>query len=100
MNEVETIKRTEDRVTIEPPRKWKVIFFNDDSTPMEYVIQVLMEIFNHTEEHAKEITFAIHTNGRGIAGVYPYEIAEQKASETLGDSRNRGYPLTVELEKE
>ena len=76
------------------------MFFNDDSTPMEYVIEVLMSIFGHDVDAATEITMSIHQAGRGIAGVFVYEIAEQKASETLADSRSRGYSLQVELEKE
>ena len=51
-------------------------------------------------ETAKEITLIIHESGRAIAGTYSYEIAEQKASEAISESRNRGYPLNVELEKD
>ena len=98
--DVELINETQERVTIEPPGKWKVVFFNDDSTPMDYVIEVLVVIFNHTADTAQEIMLTIHNSGRGVAGVFPYEIAEQKVSETLADSRNKGYNLTVELEKE
>jgi len=98
--EFETIQKTENRVTLEPPGRWKVVFFNDDSTPMEYVIEVLMSIFGHDVDAATEITMSIHQAGRGVAGVFVYEIAEQKASETLADSRSRGYSLQVELEKE
>lgn len=98
--EFETIQATENRVILEPPGRWKVVFFNDDSTPMEYVIEVLMSIFGHNADSANEITMTIHASGRGVAGVYVYEIAEQKASETLADSRSRGYSLQVELEKE
>lgn len=98
--EFETIQKTENRVIIEPPGRWKVVFFNDDSTPMEYVIEVLQGIFSHDIDNATEITMTIHQAGRGVAGVFVYEIAEQKASETLADSRSRGYSLQVELEKE
>jgi len=98
--EFETIQKTENRVTLEPPGRWKVVFFNDDSTPMEYVIEVLQGIFSHDIDVATEITMTIHQAGRGVAGVFVYEIAEQKASEILADSRSRGYSLQVELEKE
>ena len=98
--DVETINRTDSTIKTKPPGKWKVVFFNDDSTPMDYVIQVLMQIFNHSFDSAKEITLTIHGSGRGVAGIYPYEIAEQKASETVADSRGHGYSLAVELEKE
>jgi|TARA_R110002153_G_scaffold83715_1_gene210209 ATP-dependent Clp protease adaptor protein ClpS len=98
--EFETIQRTENRVTLEPPGRWKVVFFNDDSTPVDYVVEVLVAIFGHDADSANEIAMTIHASGRGVAGVYVYEIAEQKSSETLADSRSRGYSLQVELEKE
>ena len=64
--------------TLEEPKRWKVIFLNDDATPMEFVIGVLTEVFKHSQETAKQITLEIHNEGSGIAGVYTYEIAEVK----------------------
>lgn len=83
----------------EPP-KYKVIFLNDDATPMEWVIEVLTKIFKHSQDSAQQITLTIHTEGAGIVGVYSYEIAEQKMQETITESRNRGFPLNVKLEQE
>jgi ATP-dependent Clp protease adaptor protein ClpS len=93
-------KRTSTTIKIAPPEKWKVVLLNDDTTPMDYVIEVLMIIFGHEFEAAKDITLTIHNSGRGTAGIYPYEIAEQKVAETLADSRSKGHDLTVDLEKE
>jgi len=93
-------KRTNTVINLAPPDKWKVVLHNDDTTPMDYVIEVLMRIFGHDFDAAKDITLTIHQAGRGTAGVYPYEIAEQKCAETLSDSRNQGHDLTVDLEKE
>jgi ATP-dependent Clp protease adaptor protein ClpS len=93
-------KRTSTTIQIAPPEKWKVVLLNDDTTPMDYVIEVLMVIFGHEFESAKDITLTIHNSGRGTAGIYPYEIAEQKVAETLADSRSKGHDLTVDLEKE
>jgi ATP-dependent Clp protease adaptor protein ClpS len=95
---VQTVKKT--KTVFQPPPRWNVVFYNDDSTPMDYVIQVLMSIFKHTADTAKEITLTIHNSGRGVAGNYPYEIAEQKAAETMTESRTRGYSLQVEIEQE
>ena len=100
MADVAIEKKTSQSIKFQPPRKWKVVFFNDDSTPMEYVIDVLMRIFHHDDMTAKEITLSIHNAGRGIAGVYPYEIAEQKSAETIADSRHAGFGLQVDLEQE
>lgn len=85
---------------IEEPKRWKVIFLNDDHTPMEFVVGVLTEIFKHSQETAKEITLAIHTEGSGIAGVYSFEIAEVKAVEATNLARQNGFPLQIKLEEE
>jgi ATP-dependent Clp protease adaptor protein ClpS len=82
------------------PRRWKVIFLNDDQTPMEFVMSLLTEIFKHTQETASEITLEIHTSGSGIAGVYSFEIAEVKAVEATTLARTNGFPLQVKLEEE
>ena len=82
------------------PKRGKVIFINDDSTPMEFVISTLMEIFKHTSETAKEITVQVHETGSGIAGVYSFEIAEAKAVEATSLARTNGYPLQIKLEEE
>ena len=85
---------------IQEPNKWKVVFLNDDSTPMEFVIGLLTEIFKHTQETAKNITMQIHNEGRGIAGVYTFEIAEIKAVETTTLARANGFPLQIKMEEE
>ena len=82
------------------PRKFKVIFLNDDHTPMEFVIDVLVNIFHHTLDASNELTLKIHNDGAAIVGVYPYEIAEQKGIETTHLARSAGYPLNVKIESE
>lgn len=82
------------------PKRWKVIFINDDSTPMDFVISTLMEIFKHTADSAKEITVQVHETGSGIAGVYSFEIAEAKAVDATSLARTNGYPLQIKLEEE
>lgn len=87
-------------VSLEPPKMWKVIFLNDDQTPMELVIELLKGIFKHTESTAADITMEIHETGSGIAGVYTYEIAEQKGIEATGVARKNGSPLRIQVEQE
>ena len=82
------------------PKRYKVVFLNDDTTPMEFVISVLMEIFKHSEDTAKDITMEIHEEGSGVVGVYTHEIAEHKAVETTNLARNHGFQLQVRLEEE
>ena len=88
-----------DEIVLEPPR-YKVVLLNDDTTPMEWVIEVLVSIFKHSETTAKEITLAIHNEGSGLAGIYSYEIAEQRSLEAVSASRERGFPLQLKLEEE
>jgi ATP-dependent Clp protease adaptor protein ClpS len=88
------------KIEIREPKKWNVIFLNDDHTPMEFVISILIEIFKHSTETAKDITLHIHEKGSGIAGTYSFEIAEIKAVETTNLARANGFPLQIKLEEE
>ena len=88
------------KVTNKEPKKYKVIFLNDDTTPMDFVVSVLIEIFKHSEETATNLTMEIHTEGSGVVGVYTHEIAEQKAIETTNLARNHGFQLQIRLEEE
>lgn len=85
---------------IEEPRRWKVIMVNDDRTPIDFVISVLIEIFKHSPEQAEAITLEIHTEGSAVVGVYSFEIAEVKAVETTNLARTNGFPLQVKMEEE
>ena len=82
------------------PSRYKIIFLNDDATPMEWVIQVLTDIYKHSHEAAEQITMTIHTEGSGVVGTYTYEIAETKLNETVNASRNHGFPLQVRMEED
>ena len=87
-------------LNVQVPKLWKVIFLNDDQTPMEFVIEVLMKIYHHDQASAMHITTEIHEKGKGVAGLYTYEIAEQKAGETVTSARMNGFPLAVTVEAE
>jgi ATP-dependent Clp protease adaptor protein ClpS len=82
------------------PKRWKVVFLNDDSTPIDFVVGLLTETFKHTQETAKQITLEIHNEGSGIAGVYSFEIAEAKAVEATQLARGNGFPLQIKMEEE
>jgi len=83
---------------IEPP-KFKVIFVNDDYTPMEFVIALLISIFKHDQASATNITMQIHHEGAGVAGIYNFEIAEQKALDATMIARNNSHPLVIKVEE-
>jgi ATP-dependent Clp protease adaptor protein ClpS len=88
------------KVTVSEPKLWKVILLNDDSTPMEFVISLLMSIFKHSTESSKEIMLQVHETGSGVAGIYSFEIAEAKAVEATSQARGEGHPLQIKLEEE
>jgi ATP-dependent Clp protease adaptor protein ClpS len=75
-----------------------VIYINDSVTTIEFVIETLVTIFNHTPESAQEVTMKIHEEGSGTAAILPYEMAEQKGVEVTQLARNNGYPLQIKLE--
>jgi ATP-dependent Clp protease adaptor protein ClpS len=79
---------------------WKVLFLNDDHTPMEFVMELLTTIFKHTESSAKDITLEIHNTGSAVVGVYSHEIAEQRGIDATQSARLNGHPLQVTIEEE
>lgn len=81
----------------EPPL-FKVLLHNDDFTTMEFVVYVLQTIFQRSETESVQIMLEVHVSGSGVAGVYPYEIAETKAEKVNGLSREREYPLLCTIE--
>ena len=89
----------DERVSViaEVPKKWSVFLVNDNTTTIDFVVSVLMDIFNHDEETAVGITYDIHHNGQGLAGIYNFEIAEAKAVETTSRARSNGFPLQTKL---
>jgi len=89
-----------ERIVMAPPRRWQVWLYNDDTTTMEFVVLVLMQIFHRSFEDAQEIMMKIHTNGKGVAGVYSHEIASQKKDETTAVARSNVFPLKVEITPE
>lgn len=85
-------------ISLQPPPMWKVIFLNDDQTPMEFVVELLTSIFKHEEKKAVEITMEIHHTGSAVAGVYSHEVAEQRGIESTHIARSNGFPLQIQLE--
>jgi ATP-dependent Clp protease adaptor protein ClpS len=86
-------------VSTDEPSNYKVIFLNDDTTPIDFVVEVLKIIFKHSTDTAKDLTMKIHNEGSSVVGVYSYEIAETKSIETVNLSRSNGFQLQVKMEK-
>ena len=81
------------------PKKYKVILLNDDHTPMEFVVQLLVNLFHKSDSEAEVITIAIHHEGKGIAGIYNYEVAEQKVYEASTLARHSNHPLKIDMDE-
>ena len=88
------------RTRTKKPSMYKVLMLNDDYTPMEFVVYVLQHIFQKNREEATEIMLHVHQKGVGICGVYTYEVAETKVTQTVDYARKNQHPLQCTLEKE
>jgi ATP-dependent Clp protease adaptor protein ClpS len=87
-------------VKLKYPKRYNVLLLNDDYTSMEFVIDILMNIFHKNNELAQQITLDIHQNGKGICGVYSHEIAETKIMQVHKHAKENGFPLRSEMEEE
>jgi len=83
-----------------PPKKYKCIMLNDDFTPMDFVIVILIKIFHKNPLEAYSLMMDVHKKGRGIAGIYSKEIAETKCSACKKIAVESGYPFLVQIESE
>lgn len=84
---------------IEPPPLYQVVMFNDDYTPMEFVVFVLIEFFGMEQDKAERVMLTIHTTGQSVVGIYPRDIAETKCDQVNKFSQSMKYPLLSSVEK-
>jgi ATP-dependent Clp protease adaptor protein ClpS len=87
-----------DKVKVKRPSMWNIVFHNDDYTSMDFVVFVMTKVFHRSTEDALALTLAVHTQGKGIAGTYTFEVAEQKQCEVLLMAKIEEHPLRVEVE--
>ncbi|HEY0787658.1 MAG TPA: ATP-dependent Clp protease adaptor ClpS, partial [Thermoanaerobaculia bacterium] len=78
---------------------YKVLLHNDDFTTMEFVVQILQTVFGLSQEKAVQIMLHVHTRGVGVAGIYPYEVAEMKVAEATSLARANEFPLLCTMEE-
>ena len=88
------------RVEIEHPPLYRVVLLNDDYTTMDFVIEVLETVFLKRPAEAHRIMMLVHTQGRGVCGTYPHEIAETKVAKVRALAEPAGFPLQATLEQE
>jgi ATP-dependent Clp protease adaptor protein ClpS len=89
-----------DEPQLQRPPMFRVIMLNDDYTPMEFVIDVLVRLFHKSPETANQLMLQVHNHGSAVCGVYPYDIAESKMSRVEIISRNQGHPLRCMMEQD
>ena len=87
------------RPKLKKPPLYKVVMLNDDYTPMEFVVQVLEEFFNLDRTSATRIMLEVHTKGKGVCGVYNFEIAETKVAQVMSIAQQHQHPLLCTMEE-
>ena len=95
----EGVSSETDQEVDEPPL-YKVMLLNDDYTTMEFVVEVLVYVFQKSSEEAMQIMLNVHRRGVGICGIYPFEIAETKVDTVQALARENGFPLKCIMERE
>lgn len=91
---------TESKAKLEKPKLFKVLLHNDDFTTMEFVVWVLEYVFMRESAEAVAVMLSVHNEGVGVAGIYPYEIANMKAEKAMNLARAREYPFLCTVEEE
>lgn len=81
------------------PKKYVVVMHNDDFTPMDFVVKILMEIFNKQEQEAVSLMMQVHKGNKAIVGTYSYDIARSKSERAMAMAREEGYPFRVTVEE-
>jgi ATP-dependent Clp protease adaptor protein ClpS len=100
MAQSNTRTRIKPSEAVKEPPMFRVVYLNDNTTSMEFVVESLVEYFEYTPETAEQITIDIHEEGSACVAVLPYEIAEQKGVEVTVSARSQNYPLQIKLEPE
>jgi ATP-dependent Clp protease adaptor protein ClpS len=89
----------EARPKLKEPPLYRVVLLNDDYTPMEFVVDILETIFGMERTRATQVMLEVHTKGKGICGVYNFEIAETKVAQVMGVAKQHQHPLLCTMEE-
>ena len=84
---------------VREPRQYKVIMLNDDFTTMDFVVEVLIDIFKMDMMKAEQIMMQVHKGGRAVVGIYPYDIAASKTTRAMERAKAQGYPFRMLIEE-
>jgi len=99
-SDYEEIANSETEEEVKKPSMYKVLLHNDDYTSMEFVVEILLFVFNKSIEDATMIMLKVHKEGIGVSGVYTYEVAETKVDTVHTLAREREFPLKCTMEKD
>ena len=97
--ETNIVTKQKNKVEIKKPKDYKVVMYNDDYTSMEFVINILVSVFNKKLMEAEKIMLDVHEKGKGIAGIYSYDIAITKVSTAMAMSKEQGFPFKLTVEE-
>lgn len=97
-NEIEI--ELSDEIEIEEPKRYSVFLLNDDYSTMDFVIDVLVKVFRKSISEAEAIMLSVHNNGKGLCGVYSFEIASTKVAQVQRLAREKSFPLKAIMEEE
>lgn len=97
--ETGVVTKRKNKVKIKKPKYYKVIMHNDDYTTMEFVIKILIKVFNKSFIDAEKIMIDVHKKGRGIAGIYSYDIAVTKVATAMSMAKSEGFPFKLTTEE-
>ncbi len=97
--DVEIADEVMEKELVEPPKMWQAVIFNDDVTPMSFVVDLLVRVFRMGKNEAYEKMMESNDTGNAVVGMYPKGIAEMKKAESDRVSRAMGFPLRVEIER-
>jgi ATP-dependent Clp protease adaptor protein ClpS len=87
------------RPKIKQPPLYRVVLINDDYTPMEFVVEILESVFGMERTRATQVMLEVHTKGKGVCGVYNFEIAETKVAQVMGIAKQHQHPLLCTMEE-
>lgn len=93
-------EKTDIELEIINPPMYKVILHNDDYTPMDLVVEILVKVFHKSVEEANDIMWQVHKKGKAVCGIYVLEIAQTKAHQVKTIAKANGYPLLATVERE
>lgn len=99
MPKTSILEKTRTNTKIDDPVMYKVIILNDDYTTVDFVVEILLDIFSKSYQEAVELTYIVHQQGSGLCGTYPYDIAKTKVKQAHRSARKNNFPLKLICEE-